>query len=114
MPLLVNRLREIRKSRGWTQRELAHVCGLAENMIYRYENGRVDPTATTLTVIAEKLNVSTDYLLGLVDESQTIVTENNLQSDERDLVNSYRREGWVGVIRLVGERMGSQQAAGDK
>jgi len=74
-------------------------------MVNRYEMGKVDPTAETLGLIAMQLNVTTDYLLGLSDDPQSAVADSNLKPEERDLVISYRRKGWLGVIRLAAERM---------
>lgn len=108
MPLRIERLREIRERRGWTQRELARMCGLAENMIYRYEGGKVDPTAANLTLIAEHLGVSADYLLGLASEPEGQYVNNGLNPIERDLLNAYRREGWSGVMHLVAEQIGKK------
>lgn len=108
MPLRTDRLKAVRVSRGLSQVDLARLCGLADVMIHRYEHRKVEPTVTTLLLIAEGLNVSTDYLLGLVDNPQATVLESDLKPEERDLVISYRRDGWIGVIRLMAERMGSK------
>lgn len=88
MALRTERLRKARERLGLTQRQLAELCGLGEQQIYRYETGRADPSSFYLTVVAEKLKVSVDYLVGLTDEPHAIVGE-ALRPDERKLLNAY-------------------------
>jgi len=57
------RLKELRKKNGYSQRELAEVTGLHHSQYGRYERGGSKPYANTLTKIADALNVSVDYLL---------------------------------------------------
>jgi transcriptional regulator with XRE-family HTH domain len=105
MSLKTDRLREIRERRGISQRELARLCGFSEVMIYRYESGISDPSATNLTVIAEKLGVSTDYLLGLNDSPDGPIDNTELSEVERTIIESFRREGWTGIVRLGAEHL---------
>lgn len=49
---------------GISQRELAEKIGGSLNDISRYETGRMKPTLEKLCLIANALNVTTDYLLG--------------------------------------------------
>jgi len=74
-------------------------------MVYRYEHHLNDATATNLKRIAEKLGVSTDYLLGLSDDPVGQLSDSELNSDERDLVDQFRREGWPGVAQLIVEQL---------
>ena len=58
------RLRELRKSKGLQQSELAEALGLNGAAISKYETGRTVPDAYTLSKAASFLGVTTDYLLG--------------------------------------------------
>ena len=58
-----DKLRHIRKERGWTQDKLAEELGIHGRQIGKYELGIVLPGAETLIKIAKTLNVSIDYLL---------------------------------------------------
>lgn len=40
---MINRLKKIRKSRGYTQLELAYICGTTRETIGRIENNKVTP-----------------------------------------------------------------------
>lgn len=58
------RLRELRKMKGLTQRELADILGINEVSYQRYEYGLSYPTFKKLIVIADYFMVSIDYLVG--------------------------------------------------
>ncbi len=68
MALRGDRLRDSREAKGLKQREFARLSGVTEFQISRYENGKSEATTTTLEIMARHLEVSADYLLGLVDE----------------------------------------------
>jgi transcriptional regulator with XRE-family HTH domain len=63
-----DRLRQIRKIRGITQEELSERLGIGNRQIWRYENNKTVPDVNMLTKLADALDVSADYLLGLSDE----------------------------------------------
>lgn len=85
------RLREMREKRGLTQRELAGLCGLGDKQIWRYENEQSEPNAEALIQLARKLEVSTDYLLGLVDQPNERLSEEELTPMERKLIMTARQ-----------------------
>ena len=62
-------LKQARKSRKWTQKELANRLGVEQSTISNYENSARLPVAPALVEIANELNVSVDYLLGRSDSS---------------------------------------------
>jgi hypothetical protein len=58
-----------------------------------------------LKVIAERLGVSTDYLLGLSDDPVARFGAAEINDDERAVVQALRHGGWPAVIRVVADRM---------
>ena len=100
-----DRLRRLREQHGWSQREMARLCDFGEGQIRKYELDESDPSSTHLKRIAELVDVSTDYLLGLTDDPHVQVREPALDLDERAVLEVYRREGWSGVARLSVERL---------
>lgn len=63
------RLRDLRKEKGETQREASYAIGITETMLSKYELGREDnPTVSTLQAIARHYGVTVGYLLGETDE----------------------------------------------
>lgn len=61
------RLRNLRKAAGLTQKELGKLVGLDDSTISSYERGMSTPNHDLLTRLADVLHVSVDYLLGRTD-----------------------------------------------
>lgn len=63
------KIKEIRKSKKITARELAEKVNVAESTMSLYENGKREPDYKTLLSIADCLGVSVDHLLGKEKDS---------------------------------------------
>lgn len=63
------RLRAARVSKHLTQQAMADMLGLSLNGYQKYEQGERQPSLDTLVNIVKILDVSADYLLGLVDSA---------------------------------------------
>jgi transcriptional regulator with XRE-family HTH domain len=66
--MLSQRLRYARKTRGLTQEELAEKVQTTKGTISNYENNHSSPPNEMLSMLADVLDVSTDWLLGRVDD----------------------------------------------
>lgn len=62
------RLRELRKSKNLTMKELGGKMSLAESTISGYEIGNRKPDMEILQKLADFFEVSVDYLLGRTDK----------------------------------------------
>ena len=63
-----DRLKELRKIKGVTQKQVAESVGILEPAYRRYELATsANPTSDILTKLADYFEVSTDYLLGRSD-----------------------------------------------
>lgn len=58
-----DRLNETRKENGFTAQQMADELSIHIRAYRKYESGDTMPPLPTLVKIADKLNVSTDYLL---------------------------------------------------
>ncbi len=56
-------LREIRVSKNITQSELAEKLGADKSFVSNIENGKTNPTLSTITSLAKALGVSANELL---------------------------------------------------
>jgi SOS-response transcriptional repressor LexA len=61
------RLEEARNDLGLNKKDFAKMIDMAPSSITRYENGEMDISVGTVKSIAEKLNISAAWLLGLDD-----------------------------------------------
>lgn len=66
------RLSELRKDKGLTQKALAEVLGISVNAVSAYERGINSPEDATEEAISKFFNVSLDYLHGLIDTPRSI------------------------------------------
>lgn len=65
--MLKDRLRSARIARGYTLQALADELGVSLVTIQKYEGGAREPSLQLLVVLADLLNVPTDFLLGRDD-----------------------------------------------
>lgn len=79
--MMGKRIRERRKSKGLTMKELGAKLNLAESTIAGYEAGYREPSASMLEKIAEVLDTSTDYLLGRTDDPTPNISKKDDLSD---------------------------------
>jgi transcriptional regulator with XRE-family HTH domain len=57
------RLKELRKKKGWTQKELASKVSIRFSQLNKYESGLHAPPLDKLVELAEVLDTDLDYLL---------------------------------------------------
>lgn len=62
------RLRTARDLRGWSQGDLGERAGMPPSSIAHFEAGSRKPSFDTLRRLANALEMTTDYLLGRVDD----------------------------------------------
>ena len=67
MSNLPERMKNLRKSKGLKQEEVAELSGVGYMSYRRYETGIREPTASTLWKLADFFEVSVDYLIGRSD-----------------------------------------------
>ena len=68
--VMQNRLKALRKSRGYTQVSLQMQTGIEQALLSKYENGERIPPTETLIRLADFYNVSIDYILGRTDRPE--------------------------------------------
>ncbi len=59
------RLKELRKEKGLSQKTLSQQLGVTQQAVGKWETGRSSPDPSTLARLASLLDTSADYLLGL-------------------------------------------------
>lgn len=75
----MNNLRQLRKSKGLTQTEIAQFIGITQNSYSYWENDKVKIDNASIVKLADFFGVSVDYLLG----RESIITDDD------------RAKGWV-------------------
>ena len=107
------RIKEIRKSKKITAKELANFVNVAESTMSLYENGKREPDFKTLCLIAEYLDVSVDYLLGNDTPVGSPTSEEPQLSDSEvallELFRSVSFEEQELVLRMIRGALNNQQ-----
>lgn len=95
------RLKQIRKKRKITQKELAEALNVGQSTIANYENNTRFPGELPLKQLSDYLNVSVDYLLGTQVESQLQASSINASSTSSAQYNwiSIRKELLTDLIQ---------------
>ena len=78
------RLREIRESRGMTQRQAALGLNLSPTVYNRYENGMREPSNALLTIMADFFDTTVDEILGRtqpIEDDDTWAIRERLRRD---------------------------------
>ena len=73
MDIIAERLRALRNSLGYSQKEIATMLGTTQASINRYEHDQVSPPPETILWYADFFGVSLDYVYGRTDNTQGMV-----------------------------------------
>lgn len=71
----MNRIKQLRTERGWTQEELGEKLNVKRAAISKYESGRIPLTDDTIKKLVTIFDKSSDYILGLNDNEKDITIE---------------------------------------
>ena len=135
--MLANRLKELRTSLGKTQKEFSKIVGCTAATLSAYENGSKSPSLEIVKNIAQKTDVSIDWLCGLseikgindnfktcadvanalfkMSESTNILLGIEAESDcpyltfNADILNDFLRE-WVDADKILRSSIKSEVA----
>ena len=64
-PGVLNRVKELRAARGWTQEELAKATGVSRQSINSIERNRYVPSLELVLMFARVFGISTDQIFTL-------------------------------------------------
>jgi transcriptional regulator with XRE-family HTH domain len=98
--MIGDRVRQIREMRGFTQEQLSELANLELQQINRYENNKNKPKADVIIQLARALNVSTDYLLGLIDTPHGHLGD-ELDDQETEIIVAVRSGDKLKAIEAI-------------
>lgn len=102
MNILGKRIKSLRSEKNIKQKDLAEKVGVSNVVLSRYESGERNPDYETLVRIANNLDVTTDYLLGIESNLDTLPPFEDFIDDE-DLIRWYKelpKDGEENLRRL--------------
>ena len=101
----MNRLKELRKSRGLTQTEVAKQIGISQNSYSYWENGKVKIDNNSLKRLADLFNVTVDYILDRNTE--------NLNNNKGKWINVYGKIAAGIPIEAIEEIIDQEEISAD-
>lgn len=93
----MNVIRQLRKEKGISMKELGAFLGVTESAVSFYESGKRQPDYNTLMKIADYFDVSVDYLLG----RNTQKNNAPLLSQKDVVINATPVQGSIDVETLL-------------
>lgn len=88
----MNRIKELRKKKKLTQKELAKELGLTQSVIGRYEQGDISPRPDKWQKMAEFFGVSVDYLKGAWSKNEILKLVQDCYISNLAYIDSLRKE----------------------
>lgn len=108
---LGEKIKQLRKSKGISQEELASMLKINRNYLSRIETGKSEPTSSILKNIAEIFSVDLNSLLDIIDEDKNTdkikyIVDNCRYLHDKDLdfivrIMSIMREEYVKINTKV-------------
>ena len=88
---IAEKIKKVAKERKIPLKSVLENCGLSKNTLSSMQSGGSLPKSENLAKIADRLNVSVDYLLGRTDEAQLPAEdEQQFSAKERKVIQAYR------------------------
>jgi transcriptional regulator with XRE-family HTH domain len=118
--ITINRLKELRKEKKWTQKYLAHLLNVKNTTLSKYETGQASLSEEIIIDATKVFNVTADFLLGISrfqdnislteDEKKVLLYYNRLKEEFKDsakghMVNLYREQQNVSIGNIKKENI---------
>lgn len=88
--MISERLETLRKRTGMSAKAFATFLGVKYTTYYGYEKGTRQPDSDFLMLVAEKMGVSIDWIMGLSEEIKPRFATLAIDAEERELIEKYR------------------------
>ena len=89
---LGERVRALRRERGWTLENLAERSGVSRAMISKLERGEKNPTLVVAAKVAEGLGVNLSQLVGVEEKRKVVVVPRERRMTMRDPETGFERQ----------------------
>ena len=87
MNIFADRLKELRKEKNLTQKQLALLLNTTDDSIFSWEKGRAEPSIAMIRTICAILDCTADYLIGLDNENVNKILNYNNYGTQNGNVN---------------------------
>lgn len=104
MATFAERLKSLRREKGWSQQRLADELELSKSSVNMYERGEREPGFETMEAIADLFNVDMNYLYGRTDIkiADPIVLDHSAASAPRPIPKGFVEMPEMVQVPLIG------------
>ena len=98
------RIAAIRKEKKWTQEKLGEMVNMTQRSVAAWEAGTRQPSYPVLIELAQKLDVSVDYLLGRTDErtkKEPAVSDDELRAQTMERISALPEPVLLKLLELM-------------
>ena len=95
------KLQKLRKSRGWTQEELAGRVGVSRQALSKWESGAVQPDTEHVVKLSDLFGVTTDYLLK-AEQPETPLSAPAVAAQKHGISAQMLAGGILGGLSVLG------------
>lgn len=101
--IIMDNLKKLRKSKGFTQTEIAAILNVTQATYSEYEAGKCRPSFETLNKLCDILNCSSDYLLGRTPDAlfDTAALPKSEIQEIFDALDGPRRQMLIGYAHAL-------------
>lgn len=110
----MNRIKELRKSKNLTQKDLAVTFSTTDSNVSGWESGKWQPDINTLFSLADYFDVSIDYLLGRETQKSPATFDGYGAIDKQttDILKLFRYMNDIQRAQVYGYSVGLLEQAG--
>ena len=103
MSVFSDRVKKLRKAKKQSQNEVGKALGKSRESISKYELGEREPDPNVIALLAKHFNVSSDYMLGITDDSEKEKVNNrNSFSKKLSAFESYlKNDNFIPYLQLA-------------
>ena len=99
----MERLKNLRLSKNFTQKQVANFLGCNQTAIGKYERGELEPNISLLLKLSDIFDCSIDYLVGRTDEIEVRSSEgHSLTKNESELLKLFNLLDEVKQNKVIG------------
>lgn len=95
-----NKIKAIRKTRGYSQQQLAELMDVTRSTISNWECGRRYPHLSELDSLANKLNVSLEYFKGNGDDIKELLAKASQVFNDEKFSHQEKAEVYKELMRI--------------
>lgn len=102
MSVFSERVKKLRKAKKQSQNDVGKALGKSRESISKYELGEREPDPNVIALLAKHFNVSSDYMLGITDDSGKEADNSKSFSRKLSAFESYlKSENFIPYLQLA-------------